>query len=354
MLSRYQRPTVLAALSTAIVFNAQAEPVTDTSGFFSPEGRIVTQASYPTDETSRQMLQTQSAAGVNRFLHKRKLTPTDAQPVVRMNRDTYYSMAVIDVSEGATITLPDVPDGKYMSFQPVTEDHRIQPMSYGPGTYELATHTGSHLIVIARLDATFSEEEAARYQDQMLISANSDKTFSAEPIEPESFKRVENELKAKTPMLVKRDGLLALRGGFTSPTDESRGLHDEDKYQIMAAGGWGGAQWKDNIYEISGSYPSDVCHQASFEDPVNSAFWSFTVYDKAGFMFNDAANVSSDTATPNADGTYTVSFGCGQEAPNNLPTANESGEFTLAIRHYQPSERVREEGYRLLPFVKPR
>ena len=354
MFSRIEYAALLSTLLAAVVLNAHAEPVTDISAFFSPEGRRVSEASYPTDETSRQMLQTQSIAGVNRFAHKRTLTPTDDQPVVRMNRDTYYSQVVVDVSEGATITLPDIPDGKYMSVQPVTEDHRIQPMSYGPGTYELATHTGSHLILIVRLDATFSEGEVARYQDQMLISANSDKMFSAESVEPESFKRIENELKAKTPMLVERDGLLALRGGFTAPTDESRGLHDVDKYRIMAAGGWGGAQWKDNIYEISGSFPSNVCHQATFEDPLNGAFWSFTVYNKAGFMFDDVANVSSDTATPNADGTYTLSFGCGKEAPNNLPTANESGEFTLAIRHYQPGERVREEGYRLLTFVKPR
>jgi hypothetical protein len=338
----------------AITSNVQADTVTDISGFFYPDGRVVTHSSYPTDETSRQILLNQSAAGVNRLIHKRKLTPTDDQPVVRMNRDTYYSTAVVDVSKGATISLPDIPEGKYISVQPVTEDHRIQPMSYGPGTYELATHTGTHMVVIVRLDATFTEEEAARYQDQVVISANSDKLFSAEPVEPESFRQVENELKAKTPMLVARDGLLALRGGFTAPTDESRGLHDIDKYQIMAAGGWGGAQWKDNIYEVSGSYPSDACHQATFEDPANDAFWSFTVYDKAGFMFNDVANVSSDTATPNADGTYTVSFGCGREAPNNLPTANQSGEFTLAVRHYRPSERVREEGYRLLPFVKRR
>lgn len=354
MFLRNQYANLLSVLLSAIVLSAQAETVTDISGFFSPQGRIVTQDSYPTDETSRQMLQTQSIAGVNRFEHKRKLTPTENQPVVRMNRDTYYSQAVVNVSEGATITLPDIPEGKYMSVQPVTEDHRIQPMSYGPGTYELATHTGSYLILIVRLDATFSEEEVARYQDQMVISANSDKMFSADSVEPESFKRVENDLKAKTPMLAERDGPFALRGGFTAPTDESRGLYDEDKYQIMAAAGWGGAQWKDNIYEVSGSFPSDVCHQATFEDPTNGAFWSFTVYNKAGFMFDDLANMSSDTATPNADGTYTVSFGCGKEAPNNLPTANKSGEFTLAIRHYQPSERVREEGYRLLPFVKPK
>ena len=354
LISKYTRIIAIFFSSITLHAYAQAEQVTNIHEFFSPDGRVVTEASYPTDETSRQILQAQTVAGINRFLHKRKLTPTEDQPVVRMNRDTYYSMIVVDVSKGAKITLPDIPEGKYMSLQPVTEDHRIQPMSYGPGTFELATHTGTHIYVIVRLDATFSEEEAARYQDQMSISAASDMMLSTEPVELESFERVENALKAKIPMLAKRDGILALRGGFTAPTDESRGLHELDKYQIMAAAGWGGAQWKDNIYEVSGSYPSDACHQATFDDPKNDAFWSFTVYDKAGFMFDDVANVSSDTATPNDDGTYTVSFGCGQGASNNLPTENESGEFTLAIRHYQPGELVRDQGYRLLPFVKRR
>ena len=147
MFLRNRYATLLSVLLSAIVLNAQAETVTDISGFFSPEGRVVTQASYPTAETSRQMLHTQSIAGVNRFAHKRKLTPTEDQPVVRMNRDTYYSQAVVNVSKGATITLPDIPEGKYMSVQPVTEDHRIQPMSYGPGTYELAVASETDLII---------------------------------------------------------------------------------------------------------------------------------------------------------------------------------------------------------------
>ena len=69
---------------------------------------------------------------------------------------------------------------------------------------------------------------------------------------------------------------------------------------------------------MSGHYPSNTCHQATFKDPKNKAFWSITVYDKNGFMFNDLANVSSNTATVNKDGTYTVSFGCGSNAPNNI------------------------------------
>ena len=70
-------------------------------------------------------------------------------------------------------------------------------------------------------------------------------------------------------------------------------------------------------------------------------------------MFDDVANVSSNTATMNADGTFTVSLGCDEQSLNNIPTSNDTGVFTLTVRHYQPSERVRDQGYRLLPFVKP-
>ena len=140
----------LVFLTAMLASPVMAAPVDTLDEFFSPDGQVVTAASYPTDETSRQMFKNQDLVGVNKFLHKRQLTPTDEQPVVRLNRDTYYSFAVIDVSKGATVTLPEVPEGRYISLQPGTEDHRIQPMSYGAGTYELSTHIGSHLIVVVR------------------------------------------------------------------------------------------------------------------------------------------------------------------------------------------------------------
>ena len=329
-----------------------AKVVGEVDQFFAEGGRIVTEASYPTDETSRQLLINQDRAGINTFRHNRQLTPTDSQPVVRMNRDTYYSFAVVDVSEGATVTIPEVGEGKYVSVQPVTEDHRIQRMFYGPGTFELATHTGTHLYIVVRLDATFSEADAAKLQDQMSIDAGSSHRFTTEPVDEASFSAVENALRAKLPAIVKRDGPRALLGMLTAPGDESNEFFSQEKYEVGAAVGWGGAQWADNIYEISGNFPVGVCHQATFADPENHAFWSITVYDGDGFMFNDVANVNSNLATSNPDGTYTVSFGCGDEAPNNLETSNESGVFNLAARHYRPSDLVRVDDYRILPTVK--
>lgn len=338
----------LLSLSSAVY----AEPVTSVDQFFQAGGMKTTAETYPTIETSRQLLNAQANAQVNTFDHKRKLTPTDDQPVVRMNRDTYYSFAVVDVSKGASITLPAVPEGKYISVQPVTEDHRIQPMSYGAGTYELATHYGSHLYVLVRLDGTISESEANTIQDAMVITAASAEPFRAEAVDKKTFQDVENSLRRKLAELLAVYGGDVVRGMFTAPTDDSRGLYTLDKYTVGAAAGWGGAQLRDNIYESSPDFPSDGCYEATFEDPNNDAFWSFTTYDRNGFMFDDLANMSSNTALPNTDGTYTIRFGCGSEAMNNLPVSNDTGVFNFVVRHYQPSERVKNEGYRLAPLIK--
>ena len=330
---------------------AWAEPVSSVDKFFRSGGVLTTPETYPTIETARQLLLAQERAEVNLFAHTRRLTPTDDQPVVRMNRDTYYSFAVVDVSKGATVTLPPVPEGKYISVQPVTEDHRIQPMSYGSGTYQLATHLGSHLYLIVRLDSTLSQEEANALQDAMVIDAASAEPFLAEPVDKDAFETVERSLREKLAELATADPGNVAKGMFTAPTDDTRGLYTFDKYTVGAAVGWGGAQLRDNLYESSPDYPAKGCYEATFEDPDNGAFWSFTIYDKKGFMFNDVAHMSSDIASPNADGTFTVRFGCGTNAANNVPITNDTGVFNYVVRHYIPSERVRDEGYRLAPLI---
>ena len=354
-LTQTRRPD-LKPLAIAIVLSVSAptlaEPVTSVADFFQPGGMTATDENYPTLETSRQLLAAQGRAAVNDFAHNRKLTPTDDQPVVRMNRDTFYSFAVVDVSAGASITIPPVPEGKYVSIQPVTMDHRIQPMSYGSGTFELATHYGSHMYLIVRLDSTLSEAEANAIQDDMVINAASAQPFSAEPVNRESFDAAELSLRQKLPALVATHGNKVVYGMFTAPTDESRGLYDFEKYTVGAALGWGGAQLRDNLYETSPSFPAEGCYSATFEDPDNGAFWSFTVYDEDGFMFDDVAHMSSDIATANEDGTYTVSMGCGADAVNNLPISNETGVFNFTVRHYIPSDRVKFDEYRLMPLMQ--
>ncbi|MBM7035185.1 DUF1254 domain-containing protein [Vibrio ulleungensis] len=347
-----KKVTISALVSMALLSNtAFAKDVSTLTEYFADDGEITTVENYPVLETARQFVKVQEKVGVNNFEHKRVLTPTDDQPVVRMNRDTYYSMATIDVSKGASVTLPEIPEGMYMSLEVITEDHRIQAMEYGAGTYELSTHTGDHVHIIIRTDTRLSLEEVHALQDKMSIQAGSNNEFTAPQVNKEAFEAVEKDLKAQMPVILKRDGAQATFGMFTDPQDESKELFTEEKYAIGAAIGWGGAQLADNVYEVSGNFPADKCYQATFPDPENQAFWSVTVYNKAGFMFKDVANVSSNTADKNADGTYTVSFGCGPDAKNNLEIDNDSGMFSVAFRHYIPSQKVRD-GYRVLPYMK--
>jgi hypothetical protein len=64
------------------------------------------------------------AGGINRWQHNRVPTPLDHQTVVRMNRDTLYSYAVVDLAEGAVVTVPDSGD-RYATLMVVNQDHFI-------------------------------------------------------------------------------------------------------------------------------------------------------------------------------------------------------------------------------------
>ena len=82
----------LAVLSIALApgASAQAEPV------------IVNVENFVRAETAAQFDRVMAnAGGVNRFFHLREPAPLDQQTVIRMNRDTIYSSALVDISKGA-------------------------------------------------------------------------------------------------------------------------------------------------------------------------------------------------------------------------------------------------------------
>lgn len=79
----------------------------------------------------------QQAGGVNLWSHYRAPTPVDQQTVIRMNRDTLYSAAIVDISAGARLTVPDA-GRRYLSVMIVNQDHYVNQVFHDPGEYELA------------------------------------------------------------------------------------------------------------------------------------------------------------------------------------------------------------------------
>src|SRR5690348_6580944 len=116
------------------------------------------------------------AGGINRFAHNRKLAPINKQTVIRMNRDTLYSFAVVDISSGASLTVADAGE-RYLSVMVVNEDHFINRVFHKAGRYELTAeeYDSPFVVVAARtlVDPRDPEDLAAvaAVQDQLEISA---------------------------------------------------------------------------------------------------------------------------------------------------------------------------------------
>ena len=73
-------------------------------------------------------------AAVNEWVHFRRPTPLDQQTVIRMNRDTLYSLAVVDISRGATLTVPDS-GGRYLTVMVINEDGYLNRVFHEAGDH---------------------------------------------------------------------------------------------------------------------------------------------------------------------------------------------------------------------------
>jgi hypothetical protein len=302
----------------------------------------VTPEAYIRAESDRQFgVVAQMTGGVNRFYHFRRPTPLDKQNIVRMNRDTLYSMAVVDTSLGATITVPELPNGRYASVMLVDNDHYCPGVIYSSGTHELPRDT-KYLGVGVRIqifNPTDADEVALvnKLQDQFIIKAN-----SADPL-PE-FNWDLQSLKELTAQYEKDSAQYSSWKGMMGP----RGKVDEKTRHIAAAAAWGlFPEWDATYLNYSGGHDYRICHKATYQVPENEAFWSITVYGSDGFMKNDNNIINSSNVKLNADGTFTVYFGsvepCG-DVPNRLDTT-EGWNFLMRI--YRPGKSVLEGAYKL-------
>ena len=118
----------------------------------------VTLENYEVAESDLAFYNITKLVGMNTFFH----FPTgafdlDNQTVVRMNRDTYYSGAIIDTTQGASITIPET-SGRYLSVMVVQNDHYIDQVFLEPGTHEITSET-EFAMVAMRIRANQSDPD---------------------------------------------------------------------------------------------------------------------------------------------------------------------------------------------------
>jgi len=293
---------------------------------------IVTQDNFPQAMTNMRLAAIIQKAGVvNKFFEMPVPSSIpEEQFVVRMNRDTAYSVSVIDMSSGNVyVTVPET--DQYVTIQIVDENHETQPMIYGAGRHKITAKTDHAFVIVRALEGDI--------RHNLVIEAGSAKPFKVQEWDMDSFHTVD------------KAGNLDFSDGYDQSKAYSNSESGQTPYMnyVGAAGGWGGAMVEDNIYQTSQYFDVDGCYETTFVDPGAKYFWSATVYNGDGRMFNDIANISSEmNPVQNEDGTYTLRFGC-EGQPNNIPIAegNTTGKFNVLMRHYGPSKQVSngEVGY---------
>ena len=135
------------------------------------------------------------SGGVNHLGHFRVPTPLDKQTVIRMNRDTLYSFAVVDLSAGATLTLPET-NGRYLSVMVVNQDHYINHVFHSAGVHQLSMEQfdTQYVLVAARTLADPNDPAdiaaANAVQDGISIDAASAEPFVLPDYDKTSFDQV--------------------------------------------------------------------------------------------------------------------------------------------------------------------
>ncbi len=113
------------------------------------KGSIMSSAAQPVPVTADNFMRAESdkafdgivkQGGFGKFFHARALQSLKRQVVPRINRDTLYSIAILDLEGGpATVTLPDAGE-RFLSMQVLDEDEYIVKVAYGKGRHTFARH----------------------------------------------------------------------------------------------------------------------------------------------------------------------------------------------------------------------
>lgn len=328
-----ERRTLRCSIALALAVVSAFATAADTTPI------VVTPQNFVRAESDTYMANLAKEAGaLGKFQHRREPASIENQSVIRLNRDTLYSSAVVDLDAGpVTITLPDA-GKRFMSVMVVSEDHYTWT-EYGAGPHAFDRNkvgTRYALVGVRTLvDPNDKKDVAAvhKLQDAITISQpGGPGTLTLPAYDAASQKKV-------------RDALLAL-AATTSGFDRAFGTKeqvDPIAHLIGSAAGWGGNPDKDAKYVGVTPAKNDgkTVYKLVVRDVPVDAFWSVSVYDTKGYFEKnayDAYTVNSLTGRKGKDGAVTIQFGgCDGKIANCIPVMDG---WNYTVRLYRPRAEI--------------
>lgn len=316
----------VASVSLLVILLAACDKGVDKTANSATSSVIpVTEENFAHAESSLYFQKQQDKFPVNQWQHVRQMADKDHQDIIRMNADTAYSIAIVDVSEGATISLPA--SDAYQSILVIDENHYMPYVIYSGESVFLSKKDltiGEHVYLLMR---TSSENMQSR-QDAAVIDAKSAKPFTSKNYN-------QNDLNALRTKLIGRMAEVQARSHLAfGKKDEV----DPVVHLVASAAGWAGLPATHAMYlpDMTVIERSGVCSAVTFEAPNlqydKGAFWSITAYNAEGWIATDNFAINSKSAKANGNGTYTVHFNC-EGTVNNI---NVPENWNATFRMYMP------------------
>jgi hypothetical protein len=284
---------LLTASSNAALAQAQPAPQSPTGGTVP-----VTPDNFNRAETDLYFSGSVKQDGLGKFQHFREPTPLDRQNVIRMNRDTLYSLSVFDLDAGpVTVALPDAGQ-RFMSMQVIDEDHYTPEVIYGAGSH------------------TFTKEKIGTRYVSLGVR------ILVDPGDPQDIKQVH-----------------ALQDAITVTQPGGPGRFEVPNWDQASQ-----KKVRDALLALA-----ETLHGL----PAHRPFWSISLYTAEGhFQKNpfDAYTLNSITAKKSADGGVTVQFGgCNGNIVNCLPFMKG---WNYMVRLYHPRAEILNGTWKL-PEAQP-
>lgn len=308
--------------------------------------------SFPRAETDHYLVtNSKVAGGLGKFHHAREPASIDNQTVIRMNRDTLYSFAVLDLAGGpVTVSLPDA-GKRFMSLMVVDQDHYVPIVAYGTKPVTLTQKSVGTRYAFAAVRTLVNPNdpkdlaEVHRLQDGIKVSQKDAGKLELPNWDQGNLTDIRNALLA----LAKHE--TSFRGAFGA-----RGKVDPIQHLIGTAAGWGGNPDRDASYASFTPAKNDGKTVYKLDVPKSvpvKAFWSVSVYNAKGFFEKNDLNaysVNDLTAKKNDDGSVTIQFGgCDGKVPNCLPIV-EGWNYTARL--YRPEQAILSGKWKF-PAAKP-
>lgn len=287
--------------------------------------------------------------------------------VVRMNNDTFYKIAFMDLSEGPVTLTAKVADPKrFSSFQLMDERNvNFKNVIRPNGAYvlyhgeapdgvdgELIESPSDIAVVIVRVELKNPKDKADVERAEALfrgidISGPEIETIEKVDLVGDFDEDIVAAARSQIKKTFAETPFIKLVAG---PGD----VPNKVSYLQFAAGtleGWGGPVTSHSSYQtmfvdadgkrLKGA---NGPYTITTEPPKVGAFWSVTAYNsETGRFFDnpdDRYHINNTTAVPNDDDTVTFTFStqCGKDDPNCLYVPE--GEFDLVGRYYLPDEAI--------------